>query len=219
MNFLLKYANKDVLGLGILWLFTVSAIIGISLGFGDWFLSKTPLNMLIVLGALVYLYPVRSPKMIVFTVFVYVVSLLIEMHGVHYGLIFGNYHYLDYLGPTVAGVPWLIGVNWTILVLATAGVVEKYISSVFVQILAGAILMTLTDAIIEPLAPSFRFWIFDGGMPGVMNYIGWFFCSLFFHSICRWLQLKGRFVPSAHVLASQWVFFVYFNLYSWYTIM
>lgn len=219
MTFLEKYTNKQSIGIGILWLFTVSAIIGISLGHKDWFLSKTPLNMLIILGVLVFLYPVRSFKMLGFTVFVYVASLLIEMHGVRYGILFGKYHYLDYLGPTIAGVPWLIGVNWAILVLSSAGIVERFISSVFGQILAGALMMTITDAIIEPLAPTFRFWMFDGGMPGAMNYIGWFLSSLLFHGMYRWLRLSGDFIVSAHVLASQLVFFLYFNLYLWYTIM
>lgn len=218
MTFLEKYTNKEIVGIGILWLFTVSAIIGISLGYNDWFLSKTPLNMLIILGVLVLLYPIRSTKMLVFTGFVYVASLLIEMHGVRYGILFGKYHYLDYLGPTIVGVPWLIGVNWAILILSTAGVIERFVSSVYLQILFGALLMTITDAIIEPLAPTFRFWMFDGGMPGAMNYIGWFVSSLMFHGIYRWLRLNGNFIVSVHVLVSQLVFFLYFNLYLWYTI-
>ena len=38
-----------------------------------------------------------------------------EILGVNYGLIFGDYIYLDNLGYKVFGVPVIIGVNWIIL--------------------------------------------------------------------------------------------------------
>lgn len=206
-----KHAFKLLIGL--VWLFTVSAMVGISLGYTDWFLSKTPLNMLILCGVLLALYPVASPKYVAFSLFVVVVSILVEMHGVHYGLLFGPYHYLSFLGPKLFGVPYIIGVNWTILVLSTGALATHYLRSVSWRIVVGSIAMVLMDAIIEPLAPQFNFWVFEAGMPNWVNYAGWFGTALFFHGVYQYLNLKGHVQASAHILLAQAVFFMYFNLF------
>jgi len=39
--------NISVASILVIWLFVISALIGISLGFEDWFIPKTPLNLLI----------------------------------------------------------------------------------------------------------------------------------------------------------------------------
>jgi putative membrane protein len=199
--------------LGLVWLFTLSAMVGISLGYTDWFLSKTPMNMLILCGVLFVLYPVASPKYVAYSLLVFVVSILVEMHGVHYGILFGPYHYLHFLGPKIYGVPWIIGVNWTILVLSTGALATQYLSAVPLRILVGAIAMVLMDAIIEPLAPQFNFWVFEAGMPNWVNYAGWFGTALFFHAVYQFLNLKGQVRASAHILLAQAVFFIYFNLF------
>lgn len=203
--------NQFNLLVGLVWLFTVSAMVGISIGYSSWFLSKTPLNMLILCAVLLVLYPMASPKYVVYTLFVFVVSILVEMHGVHYGILFGPYHYLDFLGPKVYGVPWIIGVNWAILVLSTGALVTHYIASVPFRIVAGSLVMVLMDAIIEPLAPQFNFWGFEAGMPNWVNYAGWFGTALFFHSVYQGLRLNGHLKASAHILLAQAIFFIYFN--------
>ena len=204
--------HKPTLLVGVVWLFTVSAMVGISLGYTEWFLSKTPLNMLILFGVLSLLYRLASPKLLAYTVFVFVASILVEMHGVHYGILFGPYHYLDFLGPKIAGVPWIIGVNWAILVLSTAALSTHFIASIPLRVLTATIAMVLMDAIIEPLAPSFRFWVFDSGMPTWVNYAGWFGTALVVHSVYQALKLQGNWRVSAHVLLAQAVFITYFNL-------
>ena len=39
--------QKEHYAIGILWLFQFSAIVGIVLGFQDWFIEKTPLNLIL----------------------------------------------------------------------------------------------------------------------------------------------------------------------------
>ena len=209
--FYTQHANRLLIGL--VWLFTVSAMVGISLGYTEWFLSKTPLNMLILCGVLLALYPVASPKYVAYTLFVMLLSILVEMHGVHYGILFGPYHYLHFLGPKVNGVPLIIGVNWAILVLSTGALATHFIRSVPLRIVVATVGMVLMDALIEPLAPRFNFWVFEAGMPNWVNYAGWFGTALFFHGVYQFANLKGHVQASAHILLAQAVFFIYFNLF------
>ena len=49
----------------------------------------------------------------------------------------------------------------------------------------AALLVTLIDLIIEQVAPKLDFWQFEGGLPGLQNYLSWtgvaFFTSYFFY--------------------------------------
>lgn len=212
MNQVIESFKKPInLALATVWLFTVSAMVGVSLGYTEWFMAKTPLNLLISCGVLLAFYGLNK-KTALYVVFVYIASLLIEMHGVHYGILFGPYRYLHHLGPKVAGVPWLIGINWTILVLSTASLASALLKNKLLRVLAGATAMTLLDGIIEPLASRFGFWLFDAGQPDWVNYAGWMGASLMFHAIYQYANLNGNVRVSWHIFVSQVVFFLFFNI-------
>ena len=49
-----RFLNKEYLIVALLYLFQISAIVGITLGFFDWFVEKTPLVLVINLLSLVY---------------------------------------------------------------------------------------------------------------------------------------------------------------------
>ena len=204
--------QPESLALATVWLFTISAMVGITMGYLDWFMTKTPLNMLILCSVLLWFYPIRTWRQIAFVGFVFIGSLLVEAHGVAYGILFGPYRYLTYLGPKVAGVPWLIGINWTILVLCTGALATAFFEKKWMRVLVGASMMTLFDAIMEPLAPRLHFWVFDAGMPNWVNYAGWMGTALVFHTVYQALNLSGHVRVSAHVFASQVLFFLYITV-------
>ena len=208
----------------ILWLFIVSAIVGMSLNHRDWFLSKTPLNLIISLVVLAIPYfishqnkleteKIYSKNLVPFALFVYIVSMIVEWHGVKYGILFGPYKYLTNLGPKVQGVPWIIGANWTMIVFSSASICGYLHIPTWAKVLVGSLLMVALDILIELKAPSFDFWVFDGGMPGLRNYISWFICGLLFHSIWYTLGLQSHRQVGVHIYISQVVFFTYFILF------
>ena len=84
-----------------------------------------------------------------------------EILGVNYGLIFGEYVYLDNLGPKILGVPVLIGINWIILTFITGSLSSLIFKNKYLSVILGAIFMILLDLIMEPVAPLLGFWIFD----------------------------------------------------------
>jgi len=193
----------------IVWLFHISAIIGIALGYFDWFISKTPINLLLIGILMVLAYPIASERAIVISLFFYITGMAVEWTGVHYEFLFGTYAYGENLGPKIDGIPWLIGVNWMVLTLATATISQKIFNHLALKILMGASLMVFLDIFIELSAPMLDLWSFSS--PGVpfRNYLAWFLISAFLHYIYQRSRLQGDFGVSLHVYLAQLTFFLF----------
>ncbi len=205
-----KSMNAKALAIFVIWLFQVSAIIGITLGFQDWFITKTPFNLLLTGGLLMWYYPIENVQKTIPVIIIYVVSLLIEWVGVHFGFLFGAYSYGNNLGFKIDGVPLLIGVTWATLILSTAAIADRLVQPIYMKIIVGALLMVFMDFFIETSAPPFDFWVWAEGAAPLRNYIAWFGVSLFLHAFYHQCKVKGDFTFSCHIYAAQLVFFIYF---------
>lgn len=194
----------------IIWLFTISAISGVSIGQLEWFMSKTPLNLLLIITILILAYPVKELKVVLLFLFIAVSSIFAEWLGVNYGLIFGEYTYGKNFGPQIGGVPYLIGVNWAYLSLITAAMASHWFKNFWARVIAGAGLMVLLDFFLEFSAPRFDFWYWKDGVPPIQNYIGWFALSFIYQLIYQKLKIKGNALISYNIYASQLLFFAYF---------
>ncbi len=197
----------------IIWLFTISAICGVMLGKLDWFMSKTPLNLLLILALLIVAFPLRETKTILLFLFIIVSSIFAEWLGVNYGLIFGEYDYGSNFGPKIGGVPYLIGINWAFLTFVTACISESWVKGFWWRTLIGAALMVLLDIFLEHSAPIFDFWYWSTGKPPLQNFLGWFALSLIYQALYHKLKIQGNTEFSYNVYASQLVFFVIFYFY------
>jgi len=205
-----KRINSKSLSIFVIWLFQLSAIIGISLGYTDWFISKTPLNLIITALLLIINFPIDSLKKLIVTLVIFASSLLIEWVGVHFGFLFGVYEYGQNLGLKIDGVPLLIGVNWAVLILSTAALADRWVNPIFLKVLLGALLMVFIDFFIETSAPSFDFWNWASGAASIRNYISWFIVSGLLHTVYHQTKMKGDFTFSFHLYAAQLLFFIYF---------
>ncbi|NEV93060.1 carotenoid biosynthesis protein [Psychroflexus sp. YR1-1] len=206
--------NKYVfIAIGILWLFHISGIIGISLGFQDWFASRTALNLLIMFLALIFFFPMDSiKKWALFFLFGFL-GVFVEYLGVTFGLFFGEYAYGNNFGPKILGVPLLIGVNWAMLTFICGAVANKLSDNIFLKSLLGTFMMLFLDLFMEKIAPIFDFWEFTGGYAPVDNYIAWGIISFIFLLIFHFAKLKGNFLISFHLYLVQLAFFIYFYVY------
>ena len=202
--------NKTTLAIGTIWLFQISAIVGMTLGFSDWFLPKTPINLSIIALCLLWLFPIAGRKTFITAISLFSIGMTVEALGIRNDWIFGPYYYGDNLGPKILGVPLLIGVNWMMLTFVTAAVASKLVRSVWSKILLGSTLMVLLDLLIEHSAYGFNFWFFEGNTVPFRNYIAWLIIGMFLHTIYQFLALKGDAKISAHIYLSQLVFFGYF---------
>ena len=204
------FDNKQNLSIILVWLFHLSAIIGISIGYENWFISKTPINLSLIFILLLWSFPLKPIKFWIGIIFFFSGGMLLEWIGVHYGFLFGTYEYGNNLGPKIFDIPWFIGINWAVLTLATGVMVTSFIKNKIVRILFGAGLMVFLDFFLEFSAPIFDFWAFENEKAPLKNYIAWFCISLVFHFIYQSLKLHGDSKFSYHLYAAQLVFFAYF---------
>ena len=119
-----------------------------------------------------------------------VISWAFEQAGVATGLVFGAYHYTDYLGPKLGHVPYLIPLAWFMMiypsyVIANLALARRPTGTPrglvpLVQLAAAsAVAMTVWDLVIDPIlsGPSTRAWIWESGGPyfgiPIQNYLGW----------------------------------------------
>ena len=202
--------RKLIMAIGWLWLVHLSGIIGISLGYIDFFISKTPFNLLLGFVLLISIFPLSNMKKGILTLVFFGIGMLVEWIGVHNAFLFGSYYYGNNLGPMLDGVPWLIGINWAMLVIITGAIANQHFKSVPLKILVGAGLMLLLDFFMEVPAPVFDFWIWRDGAAPLQNFITWFAIATFLHLIFQRFEMKGNYLFSKHLYLCQLVFFAYF---------
>ena len=195
----------------LIWLFSISGIIGIqSEGYTDWFLSATPLNLL--LSFLILIVNLNTFKKSYFIAFFipFALGFITEALGVNYGLIFGSYEYGNNLGYKVLGVPIMICFNWALLTAITADIASFIGKSIWIRAFMGAALMTGLDFIIEVSAPRFDFWEFEGGVVPIQNYIGWLAIAFFAHIGYQYYDVESNQKISLHLFISMLIFFSVF---------
>lgn len=138
--------------------------------------------------------------LIIFIIFV--LSTGIESIGVHTGLIFGDYAYMDDFGYHVIGVPATIGFAWLMVMatshaLATPLIKATGIFSCLLYSAYGAVIATTLDLILDPVAFVVKkYWIWNEG--GVYygipakNFVGWLSLSFILHLLI-WIFRQHKF--------------------------
>ena len=197
---------------GFVWLVHVSAVIGIFMGYQDWFITKTPMNLLLLLAVLVLFNPLTSTRSLGIFSPIFLVGFLSEVIGVNTGLLFGSYAYGGNLGLKIAGVPLLIGVNWAVLVVTTAEISKSITTNIWLRSAIAAGLMVLLDFFIEPVAPVLDFWSWTHGHPPMFNYITWYVIAYGLIWFYYKMRINGNRQVALHIFLSQLFFFGLLNI-------
>ncbi len=155
-------------------------VVGIAYNIDERFVLLTPINLLLSLGLAFWTHPDKYSPLWKLAAICFFTGILVEIAGVQTGLIFGDYQYGHVLGPKIWGTPLMIGVNWTILVYGAGSVVNRLIPdlNIWIKAALGAMLMTLLDVLIEPVAMELDFWNWEDNIIPLQNYIAWFFVAL-----------------------------------------
>ena len=181
--------NKFFVFYLLIFIFYSVGVIGISNNdLRSYFL---PLSWVILFMSFLAVVITRETKGIGFYFFLvicYLISMLIEGVGVNTGLLFGSYEYGANLGFKIFGVPLIIGVNWTVLIISTAAFFNK-LKNFWIRVLLSSLLMVGIDFLMEPVAIKLDFWIWDGTIP-LYNYVCWFLTSLIIHIIYDLMKLN-----------------------------
>lgn len=193
----------------LLWLIHISGIIGILSGHKEWFLDKTPLNLISI--SILSLINVQnfSFKTILCFFSAFIIGFSAEFLGVNYGYIFGHYIYGENLGYKIGGVPLTIGLNWAVLTFITYEMSARLVKhrSLWVIPIASLLMLAL-DIIIEPSTAKLDFWYWDNNHIPYSNYMGWFFVSLIPQFIYYKLKVKTNLNYSIHAFVVQILFFM-----------
>jgi putative membrane protein len=138
----------------------------------------------------------------------------LEAVGVATGRIFGHYAYGAVLGPKALGVPLIIGLNWALVILGSVAFVVRFVRPpLAAAVLAGA-LTAFFDWVLEPVAVSFGYWAWAGGVIPIRNYLAWFLIAAVLAFFYAWRRVTVKsWLPSA-ALAIQASFFALLRLVS-----
>jgi len=118
------------------------------------------------------------------------ISWAYEQIGIATGLVFGAYHYTDYLGGRLGDVPVLIPLAWFMMIYPSYVIANLLVEGRPTGTPAGidrlvrlaaasAVVMTAWDLVVDPIlsGPSVRAWIWETGGPyfgiPIQNYAGW----------------------------------------------
>ncbi|MBC7652425.1 MAG: carotenoid biosynthesis protein [Deinococcales bacterium] len=226
-----KYLTKYNIAIFIALLFHISGAIGILFTpYKAWFIANTPLNLVIMLVLLIWLQPKKNVSFFLFFAITFLVGMGTEIIGVNTGKLFGHYHYGSAMGTKLNGVPFLIGINWFVVVFCSGIIItklnnwieDKYLIAELQMppllktvsfIIDGALLATLFDYNLEPVAIKLNFWQWQNNQIPLYNFICWFLISAFLLLVFKRLNFSKSNQFAIHLFIIQSLFFIGLQIY------
>ena len=219
---------KKINPLFLALLFHGTGVLGILFTpYKDLFVSSTPLVLLFMFFLLANTQLKAIKNFLLSFAIAFVISMGTEIIGVNTGLLFGQYQYGPVLGPKILGVPWLIGLNWFVIVYCSGSFLVHSLelmkskfnirvtetSSTAMVVLGGAAMATFFDFILEPVAVKLNFWTWNNGDIPLYNYLCWFLVSAVLLRINLQLKQVNAHVFASSLLIIQAVFFLMLHLF------
>lgn len=195
-------------------IFYVVGVIGFSIKYTyGLFIYLTPIVLLMSLGLLFY-YDRNNitKKKILFYIFIYISSLLVEMFGVNTGILFGEYKYGIGLGIKVVDTPILIGINWVLMIYITSSIFTKLRPNFLSQVIIPSGLMISYDIIMERAAPKMDMWSWANDIIPLQNFLMWGGLAILFHSIRYILKIEIKNKMATPIFIAQVLLFIFIIL-------
>jgi bisanhydrobacterioruberin hydratase len=209
----MKFSRVQICGLLIVILYLVGFWGFTSPGYSNLFEKLVPYHLLVVFALLVLSHTRRNRDFIKFLVTTYIAGFVIELLGVHTGVIFGNYTYGYTLGYKVAEIPLIIGINWIIMIYSTGVFVREFaIRSRLLRALLGATLLTIVDFLMEPVAVRHDYWSWQNFDIPIQNSLVWFVFSFILLFMFYHLKFKKTNPVGSILFVVQALFFLALNI-------
>jgi uncharacterized membrane protein len=211
----------------LLTLMYLAGIVGLLLPVTQpFFKLLSPFNLWLSLGLLLSFHRDFTKSFIIIAIIIFLSGLIIEILGVHTGVIFGKYWYGKTLGLQILNVPLVLGANWLLLIYCSSVTTQTFVQMIIkklhlkfekVQILlsafCSALIMVMLDLLIEPVAIYLDFWHWQNEQIPAQNYLGWFLLSF----SLSYIFLSGKFLKHNSLafllLFLQFSFFLIINLF------
>ncbi len=136
---------------------------------------------------------------------------VVELIGVNTQALFGFYGYGNSLGPKLWNTPFVIGLNWLILIYCISSIAQPIRDSWYFPLI-GASAMVVFDWLMEPVAVATDMWSWFGDTIPVKNYLDWFLISGFIFLIFRILKVDIHNRIGGILLLMQVIFFLVLNV-------
>lgn len=206
--------HKTWILIAILVIFHVVGLVGLlSPIYRDSFLKLSFMNLLLAFIVLLVGRRGNFKPFYWFLVICFFTGMFAEMIGIHTGILFGEYYYGENLGAKLNGVPFIIGINWGILSVGACSVVSRFHNgNIFLSVLMSALLMTLLDVLIEPVAIQSDYWHWKTSYIPLKNYLSWFFISMPLHYLYFKWKLDEQNNVSIALFSILVAFFIILNL-------
>lgn len=207
-------STKNRICVTVIFLFHLVGLIGFIIpSLTILFIALVPWHLLLMLGVIIYSHDAFNIKFLLFALITFIAGFIAEYIGVHTGSLFGHYRYDGTLGTKLLDIPLMIGVNWFLLIYSVGVVLRRSrFNNKLIRMLTGAIILTMLDMLIEPIAIRFNYWHWlDGGIP-FKNYVCWFALSALLLLIFEQFKFKRQSIVAPALLIAQFVFFALLNI-------
>lgn len=209
----LREEHPHVINIAVIIILHTVGFFGLRSSWKELFIQLTPINLMIC-ALLIWnkQKPWKSNQMGIMLL-CFFAGYLVEVLGVHSGIIFGEYNYGEGFGPKLFEVPPLIGLNWALLIYASSTLVNRYLDAFWLRVLLSSLLMTGLDYIMEPVAISIGFWTWAGNVIPLQNFIAWFVVSLILQALWHRFYQAGENRSAIGFFLVQVVFFTLLRLF------
>lgn len=199
----------------VLVLAYVAGLIGLQIpAVAGYFKHLTALNLLATLGVLFYYHSDWRPAFYFYIALAVLMGYFVELLGVRTGYVFGGpYAYGEGLGPTLFGIPPVIGVNWLLLTYCFGSTCDRLPIAVYMKTVLAASSMVAFDLLVEPVAIRLDFWTWFGHPVPIQNYLGWWLVASVLLSIWYGLPFRKDNRAAALIISLQTLFFLGHNLF------
>ena len=208
--------RKLSLSIFIALLVHVAGGIGIAFFKRDFFLSLTSVNLILMFLLLLWNAGSFENGLFLFLGISFFIGVISEIIGVNTGWLFGEYAYGSLLGPKILGVPLLIGINWFCIVYCSLQLTRIYLPSLNKIPVAGsliaALLATIFDWIMEPVAMELGYWQWENDLVPAYNYACWLLISFIIAGIYFWFGKFRRNTFAIPLLLIQFLFFLFLRM-------
>lgn len=192
---------------GLLVIFYSVGLVGLNTDSREYFLSLSFFNLALSFVVLLLARVQHNLKFYVFVLFAFFFGMSAEWLGVHTGFLFGDYVYGESLGQKWFGVPLIIGINWIMLTMISASIMQLVKIHWLLKVIGATSLMLLLDILIEPVAIVSDYWYWNGEIP-LSNFVGWIIIAF----ILQTLYFGGKLAEPNKVGISLYIIQVIFFL-------
>jgi bisanhydrobacterioruberin hydratase len=217
--------SKQQIATAIAILFHAIGIIGILVFKSNFIIASTPINLLLMFALILWTQPEKNTSFFIFLAAAIVIGIVVEIIGVNTQLLFGEYSYGNILGPKIKDVPFIIGINWFIIIYCCGISINKLLMKAIQKIATdtasppqalkavsvivdGATIAVFFDWVMEPVAVQLGFWQWQGDGIPLYNYICWFGVSMLLLTVFQFCKFSKQNKFAIHLLMIQVLFFL-----------